>query len=154
MIKLSDDKLTKLPRFLSPDPKTIAFGTIQKTFVSLDTEIKSLSIPVSADYFSVAGGIEDHATNAPLIIHRLCKSIRNLEYIFGMELMHAAQAVELRNERIGAIQLGRQTELEYLAFRRTVPFLQEDRALSDDIQRAFEFVHLMQIDDVPEEVNP
>jgi histidine ammonia-lyase len=70
-LKLSDPEFTKLPRFLSPREGVVqAFQTIQKPFTALDAEIRHLINPVSTDYFAVAGDIEDHATNAPLVVEK------------------------------------------------------------------------------------
>ena len=140
IIKLGDERFTKLSRFLAPDPQTIAFGTIQKIFVSLDTEIRTLSTPLSADYFPVAGDIEDHATNAPLILHRLCKILSNLYYILGIELMHAAQAVDLRMKKDLTFELATATESLWHRYRQKVSFLQKDRPLFNDIHLSYEFV--------------
>ena len=140
MIKLVDERFTKLSRFLAPNAYTIAFGTIQKPFIALNTEIRSLSTPHSMDYFPVAGEIEDHATNAPLILHRLCKILSNLYYIFSIELMHAAQAIDLRVRQSPDLKLGRLTEQLYSAYRTKVTFLDKDRPLFNDIRASKDFL--------------
>ncbi|MDL2272648.1 aromatic amino acid lyase, partial [Desulfovibrio sp. OttesenSCG-928-I05] len=69
MIKLGNNYFTELPRFLSPDGTSVmAFTTNQKTYTMLDAENRLLSNPVSVDYISVSGEVEDHATNLPLIV--------------------------------------------------------------------------------------
>lgn len=130
-IKLGTPSFTGLARFLSPDPdKAIGFGTIQKTFTSLDAEIRQLSNPVSADYFSLSGDMEDHASNAPLAVRKTGEIIRLLYYILGIEAMHAAQAVDLRN----GLRLGEGTQKAYAAVRSAVPYLSADRPLTPDIE--------------------
>lgn len=137
-IKLSTPKFTKLARFLTPaEGQTIAYGTIQKPFTALDAEIRNLSNPSSVDYHSVAGNIEDHATNSPYVVEKLNKSVDNLYYILGMEVMHAAQAVDLR----GIVDaLGTKTRKTYEIFREEVPFLEEDRVLTEDIKKAYQVI--------------
>ena len=81
MTRLDSEHFTGLTRFLSPDKTTIAFGTIQKTYVALDAEIRALSNPVSADAYPVAGGIEDHASNGPYVVERVGRIVDNLYYI-------------------------------------------------------------------------
>ncbi len=134
-IKLSNPSFTNLPRFLSPNEGSVqAYQTIQKPFTALDGEIRHLMNPVSTDYFSVAGEMEDHATNAPYVVVKTAKIIDNAFYILGIEAMHAAQAVDLRQN----IALGAGSQKLYDALRTRIPFLDKDRPLSPDIQSAYE----------------
>ncbi len=138
MIKLADPEFTKLSRFLTPcDVKTIAYGTIQKTFTYLDTENRMLANPSSMDFYSLAGTIEDHASNLPLAADKVMKIIDNIKYIIGIEAIHAAQAIDLR----GDIKLGETTKLAYDEFRKFVTFLDKDRNLSIDIKKSYEFIN-------------
>ncbi|GAB6927832.1 aromatic amino acid lyase [Paenibacillus sp. JCM 10914] len=130
-IKLGTPDTTGLTRFLAPNPETIAFSTMQKTYTSLDTEIRLLANPVSMDYFSLAGNIEDHATNAPLVVRKVEDIVERLTYIIGMEALHAAQAIDLRGN---AHSLGKGTARIYRTIRDVVPKLTEDRVLTPDIQ--------------------
>lgn len=140
MLRLSSEKFTHLSRFLAPNPNTIAFGAIQKSFVALDGEIKALSMPVSRDLIAVAGEIEDLSTNLPLILQRNCKILDNLYYIFGMELMHSAQAIDLRRKETPSFQIGKWTEELYRYYRLEVAFIDSDRSLSHDIERSYLFL--------------
>ncbi len=140
MIVLSDPAFTHLSRFLAPNDKTIAFGTIQKAFLDLDTEIRALCNPVSTDFLPAAGGIEDHATNAALVIRRLSKIVDNLTYITGLEELHAAQALDLRLKKTPMLTLGKDTSKELAAFRQHVPFLSSDRVMHVDIEKAYRYV--------------
>ena len=56
--------------------------------------------------------------------------------MMGIELIHAAQAVDLR----GKPALGRVTGPVFDAFRKEVPFLDADRNLSIDIEKAYHFI--------------
>ncbi len=133
-IKLSTPRFTGLSRFLTPaDTSVIAYGTIQKVFASLDTEIRHLSNPATADYFSLAGDIEDHANNSPYVVNKTAKIVDNLRYILGIEAIHAAQAIDLRK----ATRLGKGTRIAYEAIREEIPFLDMDRNLSEDIKKAY-----------------
>ena len=137
LIHLADPAFTGLTRFLTPvEIKTIAYGTIQKVYVMLDAENRSLANPSSMDFLTVAGGIEDHASNLPLAASKALQIVDNLRYMIGIELIHAAQAVDLRAHP----SLGRVTSSVYRGFRETVPFYSEDRNISVDIQKAYNFV--------------
>ncbi|MTI54121.1 HAL/PAL/TAL family ammonia-lyase [Geosporobacter ferrireducens] len=136
-IKLSSPKFTGLSRFLTPaDTSVIAYGTIQKTFTSLDAEVRHLSNPVTVDYYSLAGEIEDHASNMPIVVQKTAKIVDNICYILGMEAMHAAQAIDLRK----ATRLGKGTKAAYDVVREEIPFLEKDRNLTVDIQKAYEII--------------
>jgi histidine ammonia-lyase len=137
-IKLSNPVLTKLPRFLTPDEEHVhAFGTLQKTFTLLDTEIRHLSNPSSVDYMAVSGEIEDHASNLPHAAQRLRKITDNLKYILAIEMMHAAQGITLRRQKNPSLRLGRATEAAYEEYRRVVPWYDKDRNLSLDIEASY-----------------
>ncbi len=134
-IKLSTPVFTGLPRFLSPNEGEIqAYQTIQKPFTSLDTEIRHLANPTSMDRFSVAGDIEDTAYDAPYVVRRLEKILDNLYYIFGLEAMHAVQAIDLRE----GIELGVETTKLYHKIREVIPFVDKDRPFTPDIKSGYE----------------
>lgn len=139
-IKLANPELTRLARFLSHDGgDSHCFGAFQKAFVSLDTEIRLLSNPCSADFMAVAGAIEDHANNTPIAVQKLRKIVDNMRYIYGMEMIHACQAIDLRLKK-GELKLGRGTEIAFREFRKEVALYENDRPISPDIQRAYEFI--------------
>lgn len=131
---LSDPEITGLNRFLTPKMgDTIVFGTIQKPYSALDTEVRHLSNPSSADYHEVAGNIEDHATNAPFVVEKLKKSIDNIYYILGIETLHSTQAIDLRGVEDA---IGEKTSALYEESRKEIPYLEQDRPLSGDIEKA------------------
>ena len=141
MIRMANPVLTGLPRFLTPEETHVhAFGALQKSFALMDTEIRHLSNPSTADFLPLAGGMEDHASNLPHVVQRIRKIVDNLKYILGMEMMHAAQALTLRRQRDGDLRLGKGTEPAYYAFRKSVPWYDRDRNLSADIRSAYELV--------------
>lgn len=136
-IKLSNPYFTGLSRFLSPSEGEVqAYQTIQKPFTSLDTEIRHLANPSSMDYFSVAGEIEDHANNTPHVVRRVAKIVDNLYYILGIELLHAAQCIDLRKPD----KLGNVTQAVYNELRKEIPFLEKDRCLTIDIKKTYDII--------------
>ena len=66
--------------------------------------------------------------------------VDNSFYILAVELMHAAQAVNLRQREDPNLGLGRGTRPFLEAYRKRVPFLDKDRVLSTDIQKSYEFL--------------
>ncbi|MFT4535824.1 MAG: histidine ammonia-lyase [Saprospiraceae bacterium] len=139
-IKLSDPRFTDLSRFLGTKKSFHAFGAVQKVFVSLAAENKALAYPVSMDFFAVAGDIEDMGTNGPRVVRRNRKMIDNCYYILGLELMHAAQAIDLRIQANPHLKLAPTTKSFLKAFRKKVDFMKEDRVLTTDIERSYLFL--------------
>lgn len=139
--RLDTPEFTKLSRFLTPDEKTtLAYSAIQKTYAALDAEIQALSGLVSTNTVPLAGDIEDTATNSVLAANRLQHIVDNLYTIVAIELMHAAQAVDLRRRANPSLALGTGTRPVFNNFRSRVPFLDRDRELTKDIAKATTFV--------------
>ncbi|NJB68345.1 histidine ammonia-lyase [Desulfobaculum xiamenense] len=138
-LRLSDPHFTHLSRFLAADDVAINFGAIAKPYVSLDADVRELANPVSIDTVPVAGDIEDTATNSMRVADRLSRIVDNLYYIYGLELFHAAQAVDLR-QRDAAIELGHGTGEMYKAYRKVVSFVDKDRPFTPDIAKSHDFL--------------
>jgi hypothetical protein len=91
--------------------------------------------------------VEDVASNAGMTVERTARIVDDLRYVIDMELMHAAQAVDLRRRAAPtstptaapAFALGRGTGQLLDAYRREVGFLDRDRVQSDDIRKTYEF---------------
>ena len=134
IIKLINPGFTQgLPRNLQPSPTVMAYTTIHKAYSTLDAQIRNLCNPVSMDCFSISGEMEDISTNSPLVVQNLRKIADNLSYIFGIELLIACQAIDLRE----GIRLGEGTARAHKLFREKVAFYDADnRVLTDDIQAA------------------
>lgn len=139
-IKLSDDNFTHLSRFLGTDKTVHAFGAMQKPFVALAGENEFLANPASLDYVPVAGNIEDVATNAPFVMQKFSKQIENFYSILGMELIHAAQAIDLRMQQNPNLKLSAQTKKLYEQYRKVVKFMDTDRPLTGDFRNSAKFL--------------
>lgn len=139
-IKLSNDGFTHLTRFLGTDKTVHAFGAMQKPFVSLAGENEFLANPASLDYTPVAGEIEDVATNAPYVVQKFQKQLNNYYQILGMELMHAAQAIDLRLQKDKNLKLSKKTKKLYEKYREIVKFVDVDRPYTDDFRNSAKFL--------------
>lgn len=144
--RLGTHEFTDLSRFLSPDKDSIAFAAVQKIPADLDAENRDLANPVSTSSIPVAGDIEDTATNAAEAATHVSTIVDNTFQILAVELMHAAQAVNLRQHANSSLALGRGTQALLDAYRRRVPFLDKDRILSTDIQESYEFLQTTQVE--------
>ena len=139
MIRMCEPAFTNLPRFLAPrDGSSRGYNEIQNTISALDAENRSLIHPCSTDFFYMQGGVEDHASNLPLVVARARKLTDNLRYLVGMESLYAAQAVDLRRDQ--NIHLGKYTKKAYDTIRSHIPELASNRNLYFDIQAAYELV--------------
>ncbi len=140
-IHLSDSHFTKLSRFLAaPGNNGHAFGAIQKAFVDMQVRNKMLASPVSFDGIAIAGNIEDTFTNLKLASENLIQIVDNTNTIYGLELMHSTQAIDLRKQANASLKLGDDTKAMYEAFRKQVPFVEQDRPYTPDIKAAGEFI--------------
>ncbi len=68
--------------------------------------------------------------------------VQNSEQVLGIELLAAAQAIDLRlrNQGAGPEILGQGTRAAYERVREQIPFLDRDRILHPDIARATDLV--------------
>ncbi len=105
---------------------------------AMTAEARLLAQPVSFELASSAGaeGIEDRATMLPLGARRLADMAGLGERVVAIELLVAAQAVELR----GNGPLGRGTQHVFEAVRERVPFVGEGDPLPVDLDGLVELI--------------
>lgn len=139
-IKFSDENFTHLSRFLGTKDTIHAFGAMQKPFVALSAQNEFLANPVSLNYLPVAGNIEDIATNAPFVVQKFITQLDNFYQILAIELIHAAQAIDLRKQKNPSLKLSKTTQKLYDDYRKIVKFMDTDRALSDDFRNSANFL--------------
>jgi len=78
--------------------------------VSLAIENQELAAPI-LDNFAMAGNIEDVPTNALRTVQRVRTQVDILSYILGIEMMHAAQAIDLRWQKNPKFKLSAVTKI-------------------------------------------
>jgi histidine ammonia-lyase len=98
---------------------------------ALTAEARLLALPVSYELGSTtqAEGIEDRMTMAPLAARRVAEMVELGERIVAIELVVAAQAVELRGTRLGK---GTKRLLEIV--RERVPFTEAGETVPTDLE--------------------
>jgi histidine ammonia-lyase len=137
VLRFENPAITGLPRFLTaPDNQGHGFGAIQKAVVSLNSQIRTLALPVSLESATLAGNIEDVTSGAPLTARRLGELVEDLYPLASLQLLHAAQAVELRK----GFRLGYATRALLGSYRARVPFVDQDRILTGDIEVGSQFL--------------
>jgi histidine ammonia-lyase len=121
-VKLLQAPSSGLPQGLSashPSPED-ALSEFAVAIVALTSEARLLAQPVSFELAStsIATGIEDRMTMAPLAARRLSEMVELGLGIASIELTVAAQALDLR----GQAKLGEGTSRAYRLVRQSVPF--------------------------------
>ena len=130
-LKLMSPRFSELPCFLSPlGPTRTGFAATQKTMAALDAEIRHLALPASLAVHAVADGVEDHASMALRVVEKAAQIIGRVRLLAAIELMVAAQALDLR-----PVPLGASMRSAYQAVRGVVAMLGEDRVTGPDIER-------------------
>jgi histidine ammonia-lyase len=140
-IKLLQSPVTGLPEGLAAEAG-LAESALSEFGVpaqALAVEAKLLAQPVSIETGSTSQheGIEDRITLAPLAARRLTEMVELGERLAAIELVVAAQAVDLR----GRPRLGRATQRVYDAVRGVVPFTAKGEPPPQDLEPVRELVH-------------
>jgi histidine ammonia-lyase len=131
-----------LPAFLTEHGGlNSGFMIVQYTAAALCTENKILAHPASVDTIPSSANVEDHVSMGATAALKMRQVAENLEQILALELLCAAQAVDLRRKQIGADKkLGAGTAAVYASIRERVPFVERDEYLKDHIESTIEIV--------------
>ncbi len=122
-----------LPSFLISKPGLDSgLMIVQYTAAALVNENKVLATPASIDTIPTCQLQEDHVSMGGTSAYKLAQIISNCEYVLAIELLTAAQAIDL-NE---GLRLSLMTAEIVQEFRQVIPFLESDRLQSDDIAQA------------------
>jgi len=104
---------------------------LQYTAAALVSDNKVLSHPDSVDSIPSSANQEDHVSMGANAARHTLEIIENVRHVLAIEMLTAAQAVDLRQE--GENRLGVGTAIAHLKIREEVEFLENDRALAPDI---------------------
>jgi histidine ammonia-lyase len=130
---LTDAKMSGLPAFLVPEPGlNSGFMIAHVTAAALASENKGLAHPASVDSLPTSANQEDHVSMATYAARRLADMADNSAGIVAIELLAAAQGVDLRRPLKTSPRLQQGLEL----VRRKVRFRKDDRAMAPDIAAA------------------
>ncbi len=144
--RLLDGVLSILPPMLTADGG-LQSGLMmaQYTAASLVSDNKTLAHPDSVDSIPTGANQEDHVSMSANAARHAREIVWNTERIVAVEMLCAAQALDLRTEG-SSRRPGKGTEAAHRALREGgVAPLGKDRILAPDIERAAELIHSGQI---------
>jgi histidine ammonia-lyase len=132
--QMINPKQGELPvKYLVKDAGTNSgFMVAHVTASALASENKALSFPASVDSITTSGGQEDFVSMAMWAARKLKKVVSNTEKVVAVELLAAAQAVDMQERRL---KLGKGTLKVYSEIRKNIPALVTDRVMYKDIEK-------------------
>ncbi len=117
----------------------------QYTAASLVSDNKTLAHPDSVDSIPTGANQEDHVSMSTNAARHAIEIVWNTERIVAVEMLCAAQALDLRTEG-SSRRPGDGTRAAHRALRDGgVAMLRQDRILAPDIERAAELIHSRKI---------
>jgi histidine ammonia-lyase len=145
---LMDANLSGLPPFLVEDGGVNSgFMIAQVTAAALASENKALAHPRSVDSLPTSANQEDHVSMATGAAARLMPMAGNVAAIVAIELLAAAQGIDLRKPLSTSAPLAG----VHARLRAIAPFWSRDRAFAPDLAAVRERVERGEfVDDVPE----
>lgn len=129
--------LRGLPEFLVAKPGlNSGFMIPQYAAASMVSQNKMYSWAASCDSIVSSNGQEDLVSMGANAATKLHKIIDNLKYIAAIELMNAAQALDFRRP----LKSSPIIEEVMTAYRKYVPFVEDDVVMADYIAKTMEFL--------------
>jgi len=141
---LSEHANQGLPPMLIALPEDAGLETglmlLQYTSASLVHENQALASPNSIHSLPTSAGMEDHNANATTAALNLSKVINNLQKILAIEMILAAQALDLRLKEEPELSMGIGVASARDMIREKVTFQEHDRAMSEDVEAVVEMI--------------
>jgi len=134
-IMTNQSRSNGLPSFLVKERGlNSGFMVAQYTAAALVSENKTLCVPFAVDSIPTCQDYEDHAGFATLSAAATAQVLNNVRRILAIELLCAAQGVDLRRE--GGDRPGRHTSTLVEVLRQVVPPWTTDRVMYHDLAAA------------------
>ncbi len=127
-----------LAPFLAPDAGlNSGFMIAQYTAAAIVSQNKQLCMPASVDSIVSSNGQEDHVSMGANAATKLRKVVQNVQRVLAIELLTAAQALDMRRPAKTSPAL----EKIWAAFRKEVSVMPQDRILHTDLVAAEKFLN-------------
>lgn len=128
--KLINPAMSDLPAFLAPNGGLHSGHMIvQVAAASLVSENKVLAHPASVDSIPTSAEKEDHVSMGTIAARKYNQIFKNAENVVAMELLSAAQGIDL----LSPLKPAAAVKVAHDLIRSKVPFAKEDRIFSHDI---------------------
>jgi histidine ammonia-lyase len=117
---------------------------LQATAAALVSDCKALAHPDSIDSIPSSGNQEDHVSMSLNAARHAREIVCNIEQVLALELVCAAQAIDLQLRKRGNRELrpGKGTLAAHETLRGAgIEFLDQDRVLYPDLRKAIRLVH-------------
>jgi len=146
---LLDKHLSQLPPFLVNDSGVNSgFMIAQVTAAALASENKTLAHPASVDSLPTSANQEDHVSMATFAACKLNELADNLAGVVAVELLCAAQGVELRSPLKSS-----KSGLDAIKVVRTkAAFYEKDRYMASDIEGIISLINMGQFNRFADDV--
>lgn len=149
--RLVNPQLNDLPAFLTENGGlNSGFMIAQYAAAALVSENKILAHPASVDSIPSSANQEDHVSMGTIAARTARDIIDNASRVLAIELVAATQAIDLHKEDADK-KLGKGTKAAYDAVRKAISYVDVDRVLYHDFDRALELIHSGEILDAVEQ---
>ncbi|MDR0798234.1 MAG: histidine ammonia-lyase [Dysgonamonadaceae bacterium] len=135
--------LRGLPEFLVANPGVNSgFMIPQYAAASMVSQNKMYCYAASSDSIVSSNGQEDHVSMGANAATKLFKVLNNLEYIYAIELMNAAQGIDFRRP----LKTSPFLEDFLNEYRKEVPFVKDDIIMYKEILKTVAFLNRIPFD--------
>lgn len=129
--KLINPAFSELPAFLAPKGGlNSGLMIVQVAAAALVSENKILAHPACVDSIPTSTDKEDHVSMGTIAARKFDKILRNAEQVIGMEILAAAQALDM----LAPHKASAGVAAAHAAVRTVVPFAAEDRVFAHDLR--------------------
>jgi len=111
------------------------FMVAQYVAAALVSQNQTLCHPAVIDSIPTSSSQEDHVSMGMTACLKLWEVLDGVEKVLAIEMICAAQSLDLQNKKTGDVL----TKVRKI-IRKYIPFLNKDRILADDIQRAVKII--------------
>ncbi len=134
--------LRGLPEFLVANPGLNSGYMIpQYAAAGIVSQNKQLCTPASIDSIVSSNGQEDHVSMGANSATKALRVVENVERILAIELMNGAQALAFRKPLLPSPYIS-----EFInQFRKKVAFIDQDKVMYPEIEKAVSFLQTIQI---------
>jgi histidine ammonia-lyase len=135
--KMINPAISELPAFLMKKAGiNSGFMIVQVAAASIVSENKTLCHPASVDTIPTSADKEDHVSMGAWAARKCLMVVKNVERILAMELMAAAQGVDL----LRPLRTTEKLEKIHAQIRKKVPYFEEDAPFYESIESITEVI--------------